>query len=72
MPYMEGLSIWVLDFSLKEETMRNIHNQNMAELAHCIMIFYTQGFVTCFCDTKILVLHWISLGLSKPSLLHLI
>ena len=31
---------WVLNFSLKEETMRNIHNQNAVELAHCIIVFY--------------------------------
>ena len=26
--------VWVLNFSLKEETMKNIHNQNVAELVH--------------------------------------
>ena len=34
--------VWVLNFSLKEETMRTIHNQNVAELVHYIIIFYTQ------------------------------
>ena len=32
----ELFEVWVLDFSLKEETMRNIYNQNVAELACCI------------------------------------
>ena len=43
--------------SLKEETMRIIHNQNVAELAHCIIVFYTQELDTCFVDTGILVWH---------------
>ena len=30
-------------------------NQNVAELAHCIIVFYTQGLGTCFGDTEILV-----------------
>ena len=30
----EVFEVWVINFSLKEETMRNIHNQNVAELAH--------------------------------------
>ena len=38
----------VLNFSLKEETMRNIYNQNKTELAHYIIVFYTQGLGTCF------------------------
>ena len=38
----ELFDVWVLNFSLKEETMRTIHNQNVAELVHCIIIFYTQ------------------------------
>ena len=29
----ELFKIWVLNFSLEKETMRNVHNQNMAELA---------------------------------------
>ena len=31
--------VWVLNFSLKEETMKNIHNQNVTELAHHITVF---------------------------------
>ena len=27
-----------LIFSLKEEIMRNIHNRNVTELAHCIIL----------------------------------
>ena len=36
--------------------MNNIHNQNVAELAHYIIVCYTQGLGTCFGDTGILVL----------------
>ena len=35
--------------------MKNIHNQNKAELAHYIIVFYTQGLGTCFGNTGILV-----------------
>ena len=35
--------------------MKNIHNQNVAELVQYIIVFYTQGLVTCFGDTGILV-----------------
>ena len=35
--------------------MRNIHNQNIAKLVHEIVVAYTQGLVTCFDDTGILV-----------------
>ena len=31
--YFKLFDVWVLTFSLKEETMKNIHNQNVAELA---------------------------------------
>ena len=34
----ELFEVWFLNFSLKEETMKNIHNQNVAELAHCIIV----------------------------------
>ena len=51
----ELFEIWVLNFSLKEETMRNINNQNVAELAHYIIVFYAQGLGTCFGNTGILV-----------------
>ena len=37
----EPLEFWVLNSSLKEETMRNIHNQNGAELVHYIIVFNT-------------------------------
>ena len=51
----ELFEVWVLIFSLKEETMKNIHNQNVAELAQYIIVFYTQESGTCFCDTGIVV-----------------
>ena len=35
----------------------NIHNQNVAELVHYIIVFCTQGLGTCFGDTEILVWH---------------
>ena len=35
--------------------MKNIHNQNVAELAHYIIVFYTQKSGTRFSDTGILV-----------------
>ena len=35
--------------------MKNIHNQNVAELAHYIIVFYTQELGTCFGDAGILV-----------------
>ena len=38
---------------LKEETMRNIHSQNVAELGYCIIVFYTQELGTCFGNTGI-------------------
>ena len=38
--------------------MRNIHNQNIAELVHEIGVAYTQGLGTCFGDTGILVQHF--------------
>ena len=51
----ELFEVQVLNFSLKEGTMKDIHNQNVAELAHCIIVFYTQRLGTCFGDTGILV-----------------
>ena len=39
----ELFEVWVLYLSLKEETMKNIHNQDVAELVHYIIVFYTQG-----------------------------
>ena len=35
----ELFEIWFLNFSLKEETMKNNHNQNEPEVADCV--FYT-------------------------------
>ena len=37
----EFFDVWVLNFSLKEETMKKILNQNVAELALCIIVFYS-------------------------------
>ena len=51
----ELFEVWVLNLSLKEETIKNIHNQNVAELVHYIIVFYTQESGTCFSDTGILV-----------------
>ena len=45
----------ILNFFNKEEAMKNIHNQNVAELAHYIMVFYTHESGTCFDDTGNLV-----------------
>ena len=50
----ELFEVWILNFSLKEENMRNIHDQNLAELAHYIIVFYTQGLGTCVGETGIL------------------
>ena len=52
--------------------MRNIRNRNMAELTHCIIVFYTQKLGICFVDTGIIVWHLFSIRLLKPSLLRLI
>ena len=35
--------------------MKNILNQNVAELAHYLIVFYTQELGTCFGNTGILV-----------------
>ena len=35
--------------------MKNIQNQNVAELARYIIVFYTQESATCFGETGILV-----------------
>ena len=68
----ELFEIWALNLSLKEETMKNIHSQNVAELVHYIIVFFTQGLSTCFGDTGILVWLLFFLGLLKSLLLHLI
>ena len=68
----ELFEVLILNRSSKEETMRNIHNQNVAKLVHCIIAIYTQKLATCFGDTGILIWHLFSLGVLKPSLFHLI
>ena len=35
--------------------MKNIYNRNVHELAHGIIVFYTQEVGTCFVDAGILV-----------------
>ena len=35
----ELFEAWFLSFSLKKETMKNIHNLNVPELAHSIIVF---------------------------------
>ena len=52
-----AFEVLVFNFSLKEDTMKNIHNQSMAELAHYMIVFYTQESGTCFGDTRILIKH---------------
>ena len=54
---------WVLNFSLKEGIMRNIHNRKAAKLAHYIIVFYAQELGSNFVHTGILVWHLFSLGL---------
>ena len=44
-----------------------IHNQNVVELAHCIILIYTQELGTCFGDTGILVWQLFSLVLLKSA-----
>ena len=39
--YFKLFKVWVLNFSLKEETVKDIHNQNFAELVHYIIVIYT-------------------------------
>ena len=47
----ELFEVW----ALKKETIKNIHDQNVAELMHYIIVFCTQGLGTCFGETGILV-----------------
>ena len=47
----ELFEVW----ALKKETIKNIHDQNVAELMHYIIVFCTQGLGTCFDETGILV-----------------
>ena len=35
----ELFEVQFLNFSLKEETMKNIRNRNVAELMHCLIVF---------------------------------
>ena len=44
----ELFEVSVLNFSLKEEIMRNIHVLHVAKLSHYIIVFYTQELGTCF------------------------
>ena len=53
----EIFEFWVLIFFSKEKNKKNTHNQNVGELAYCIIVFYTQEFLTCFGNTGILVGH---------------
>ena len=39
--YFKLFKVSVFNFSLKDETMKDIHNQNVAELVHYIIVFYT-------------------------------
>ena len=34
----ELFEVWFLNFSLKEQTMKNIYKRNAAELAHSIIV----------------------------------
>ena len=45
----ELFEVWFSIFSLKEVTMKNIHNRNAAELAYCITMFLTRDLWShCF------------------------
>ena len=62
----------LFDFFFKRGNHEEHHNQNVDNLVHCIIAFNTQDLDTCFADIGILVWHWFSLGILKPSLLQLI
>ena len=64
--------VWFLNFPLKEETMKNILNRNVAELARWIIVFLTQKLGICFFVEEILVCDLFSLGFLIPMLHHLI
>ena len=51
----ELFEVWFLDFSLKQETMKNTHNWNVAELLHRIIVLSTQELGISFFDNGILV-----------------
>ena len=52
---VEPFKVWFLIFSLKEETMRIIHNRDAAKLEHFIIVFYTEELGTWFIHTGTLV-----------------
>ena len=47
---LELFEVQVLNFSLKEEIMKNFHNQNVAELAHYLVLqtLYTRQCMVDF------------------------
>ena len=53
--FFELFEVWALNLFLKEETVKNIHNQNVTELAYYIIAFYTRGLGTCLGNPGILV-----------------
>ena len=52
--------------------MKNIRNQNMAKLAHCIIVFLKQELGNCLFDKGILVWDLLSLEFLMPILRYLI
>ena len=70
----ELFEVWVLNFPLKEETMRNIHNKNVAESVHYMTVFYTQGLgynaisksKVTGCVKQILIMSGINTDILKP------
>ena len=68
--FLGVFEVLLLNFSLTEETMRNIHNINVTNLAHCKSLLHA-GVTQLFCPTGILVWHLFSLGILKPSPFHL-
>ena len=67
--HFELFKVCFLNLSLKEESMRNILNQIVTELARYIIVIYRQELCTCFVDTGILVWYVFTLGLFKSLLL---
>ena len=51
------LNFEFFNFSLKEETLKNIHNKDVAELVHYIIVSYMQELGTCSGNTGILLWH---------------
>ena len=64
----ELFEVWFLNFPLKEETMKNILNWNVAELARWIIVFSGISFF----DKEILVWGIFSKGFLMRMLRHLI